>query len=122
MAQYPFPAYKDAAGPGGWLANLNAHIDRASVSTQAGTAYTLALADGGTTIEFTNAAAVTVTVPPNSAVAFPIGTVIELSQYGAGQVTVAPGAGVTIRSPASKLKIAAQYAGAYLRKRATDEW
>jgi hypothetical protein len=92
------------------------------VSTQAGTTYTLALTDTETTVEFTSASAVTVTVPPNSTAAFDVGSSIELYQYGAGQVTVAPGAGVTIRSPLGRLKLASQYAACALRKRATDEW
>jgi len=62
------------------------------------------------------------TVPPNSSVAFAVGTVIEVLQYGAGQTTIVAGAGVTLRSPGAKLKIAAQYGGASLRKITTDEW
>lgn len=92
-----------------------------AATTQADS-YTLALADAGTVVELTKATANTLTVPPNSSVAFPVGTVIELFQYGAGQVTVAAGAGVTIRSSGGKLKLTGQYSGASLRKRATDEW
>jgi hypothetical protein len=47
---------------------------------------------------------------------------VNLLQLGAGQVTVAAGAGVTIRSEASKLKLKAQYATATLVKIASDEW
>ena len=84
--------------------------------------YTLALTDGGLVVEMNVASGNNLTVPPNSSVPFPIGTVIELYQYGAGQTTVVPGSGVTIRSPGGKLKIAAQYGGASLRKLAIDEW
>jgi hypothetical protein len=87
-----------------------------------GTTYTFVRLDEGKTIEFTNGGAITATVPPNSSVPFSIGAVLKVLQYGAGQVTLAPGAGVTIRSPAGKLKTAAQYAEATLRKRGTDEW
>lgn len=93
----------------------------ASTST-ALAAYTFVLADAGTVLETTNGAAVTVTVPPNSAVAFPVGTVIEVHQLGAGQVTLAPGVGVTLRSRGAALKITGQYGVVSLRKRATDEW
>ena len=92
-----------------------------SATTQADS-YTLALADQGTVVEMTKATASTLTVPPNSDVAFDVGVVIEILQYGAGQVTIAPGAGVTLRSVSGNLKIAAQYASATLRKRATNEW
>jgi hypothetical protein len=69
-----------------------------------------------------NAGAKTITVPPNASVAFPTGTVIGLTAYGAGAVAVAPGAAVTIRSKDSNLDIDGQYAGASLYKRGTNEW
>ncbi len=94
----------------------------ASTNVQSGTTYTLALTDSEKTVEFSAATGVTCTVPPNSSVAFLVGSVIELYQYGAGQVTVAAGSGVTIRSPSGKLKLTGQYSAAVLRKRATDEW
>lgn len=88
---------------------------------QSGTAYTLVLADGGTVVETTNAAAVTVTVPLNSSVAFPIGTTIMIRQFGAGQVTVA-GTGVTLRARDGAKKTAGQYAALVLEKRGVDDW
>jgi hypothetical protein len=91
-------------------------------TTKTGTAYTLALADANTVIETTNASAVTVTIPPNSAVAFAIGTTIELMQYGAGALTVAAGIGVTIRSTDGLLSARTQYSSLSLRKRGTNEW
>lgn len=84
--------------------------------------YTLVLGDAAKAVEMSVASANTLTVPPNSSVAFPIGSIIEVLQYGAGQTTVVAGAGVTIRSPGGKLKLAVQYASCSLRKRATDEW
>jgi len=63
-----------------------------------------------------------VTVPPNSSVAFPVGTQIEVTQTGAGKTTLAQGSGVTITSLASYKSIAGQYASATLYKRATDTW
>lgn len=92
-----------------------------AANSQVGTSYTLVLADAGKVIECNNAAAVTLTVPPNSTVAFPIGTVVEVWGQGLGSVTVAQGAGVTIRTP-STLILRAQYSSVTLRKRATDEW
>lgn len=94
----------------------------AGINTQTGTTYTLALSDAGKVVEMNNASANTVTVPPNSTVAFAVGDVIELVQYGAGVTTIAAGAGVTIRSANSYLDIRAQYGGAMLYKRATNEW
>ena len=93
-----------------------------TATTQAGTSYTLALADANAAVEFSSATAVTVTVPPNSSAAFPLGTVIELLQYGTGTLTVAAGAGVTIRSANNLVSARTQYSVLSLRKRATDEW
>lgn len=94
-----------------------------SNNAQTGTSYTLVLADAGKFLTLSNASAVTLTVPPNSSVAFPTGTVIEFAQLGAGQVTVSPGSGVTIRVPGSLgLKLVGQYSAAALKKLNTDEW
>lgn len=94
-----------------------------TVNAQTGTSYTLVLGDanGGGFVTMTNAAASTLTVPPNSSVAFPVGTVIEGVQLGAGQVTLTPGSGVTINATPG-LKIAAQYGTFGLLKTATDTW
>lgn len=67
------------------------------------------------------AGANTLTVPPNADVAFPTNTVINFAQYGAGQVTVTPGSGVTLRS-AVGLKTRAQYSLGTMYKRDTNEW
>lgn len=93
-----------------------------SINPQAGTTYTFALTDAGKICEFSNSSAVTVTVPPNSTVALPVGSQIEVTQTGAGKVTLAQGSGVTITSLAGYKSIAGQYASATLYKRATDTW
>jgi hypothetical protein len=64
----------------------------------------------------------TITVPPNSAVTFSIGSQITISQYGTGQTTIVAGLGVTLRSSGNFLKLAAQYSMATLMKVGTDEW
>lgn len=92
-----------------------------SLNAQVDTSYTFVLTDDNKTVTLNNASAIIVTIPPNSSVAFPIGARIELFQLGAGQVTVAPGDGVTLRStPTAKLR--EQYSAAGLVKIATDEW
>lgn len=92
------------------------------INPQTGTTYTLVLGDAGKLIDLSNAAAITLTVPTNASVAFPLNTVIDLFQLGAGQVSVAAAVGVTIRSSGSKLKLTGQYSGATLIKKGTDEW
>ena len=91
-------------------------------NAQTGTTYTLVLTDVAKVVSLTNAASITLTVPENSSVAFPVGTQILLYQGGAGQVTISPAGSVTVRSQGTKLKITAQYGVAGLLKVATDEW
>jgi hypothetical protein len=98
------------------------NLETPSINSQTGTTYTLAITDAGDVIERNNAAANTVTIPPNSSVPFPIGTVVFFRQMGAGATTVAAGAGVTIRSRGGALVLGGQYAEASASKRATDEW
>lgn len=109
------------------LSDLPAHDDTKSdvtraINAQTGTTYTFVLTDAGKICEFSNSSAVTVTIPPNSSVAFSVGTQIEVVQSGAGKVTLAEGSGVTIKSVGSQKSLAAQEAGATLYQRATDVW
>lgn len=90
-----------------------------TVTTKTASA-TLALSDGDW-IEMDVATANNLTVPPNSSVAFPVGTVRNINQRGAGQTTIVAGAGVTVRTDET-LKLRKQWATAVLVKRATDEW
>jgi hypothetical protein len=60
------------------------------INAQTGTTYTLVRADAEKLITLSNAAAITLTVPTNSSVAFSLGTVVTLAQLGAGQVILGP--------------------------------
>lgn len=100
---------------------IDAALVKVTANRQTGS-YTLVLGDAGKVVEMNVASGNNLTVPPNSSVAFPTGTVIEAFQYGAGQTTVVAGAGVTIRSSGGKLKLTGQYSGGALRKIGTDEW
>ena len=97
-------------------------IEELNTNAQVGTTYTLALTDGGKVVEMNNASANTLTVPPNSSVAFPVGAQILVLQTGAGQTTLAAGAGVTVNSKDGNLKLSAQWCAATLIKRASDTW
>ena len=84
--------------------------------------YTLsALTERDSLVEISSASAVTLTIPANSAVAYPVGTSIDILQTGAGQITVAGAAGVTVNATPG-LKLRTQWSGATLFKRATDTW
>lgn len=115
-------AFLDLLGPD--IKNINSNISALlfrAINAQTGTSYTLVSGDTLTWITMSNASASTLTVPPNSSVAFPIGTQIEGSQQGVGQVTIVAGAGVTIDTP-SGLKVGARYGVFGLKKIATNEW
>ena len=84
--------------------------------------YTLVLSDADKLVEMNVASANNLTIPLNSSVAFPTGTQILLAQYGAGQTTIVPTSGVTVRSNGGKLKLNVQYSGATLIKIGTDDW
>ena len=83
--------------------------------------YTLVIADAGKQVEISSATGVTLTVPTNAVAAFPIGTTIIIVQTGAGQITVAGSAGVTVNATPG-LKLYGQWSTALLLKRATDTW
>lgn len=89
-------------------------------SSQSGTSYTFAAADVCMIIEFTGASAATATVPANATVAYGIGDVLSVFQYGTGQVSFAGASGVTLR-PAT-VATRAQYSAVSIRQRATNEW
>ncbi|NBQ85320.1 MAG: hypothetical protein EBU03_04265, partial [Methylophilaceae bacterium] len=72
-----------------------------------------------------NASAQTYTIPPNSSVAYPTGSVINVIQIGAGQVSFAQGSGVTIASTGATStapKLRTQYSAASCVKVNTDSW
>ena len=99
----------------------SAELDNLTLNAQTGTTYTLVLSDAHKLVTLSNASAISLTVPTNASVAFDIGDQVNLLQLGAGQVTVG-GAGVTLRSQGSKLKLNGQYSTATLVKIGTDEW
>ena len=69
-----------------------------SFNAQTGTTYTLVVGDLGKIVTLSNASGITLTVPPS---VFSTGNIINIQQIGAGQVTLAQGAGVTISSTGS---------------------
>lgn len=100
---------------------VDAILTTVSSTTQTGN-YTFALADAGTCVEGSSASAQTFTIPQNTTVAFPVGTVMEVFQFGSGQITIAGASGVTLLSDGGKVATAAQYATISLRQRAINVW
>lgn len=101
--------------------NNNVYGGGVLANAQTGTTYTLALTDAGKLVTLANASAITLTIPANASVAFPVGTVINLLQLGAGQVTVAITSD-TLSSSGSKTKLTGQYSAATLVKTASTTW
>jgi hypothetical protein len=99
-----------------------------TINTQTGTTYTLQASDAQKLITLSNAGAITVTVASNATQALPVGTQVNLTQYGAGQVTIvgasSPSAvtivstGATAATPQTR----AQYSTITLVQTSTDNW
>jgi hypothetical protein len=83
---------------------------------------TLALVDEGKVLRVNSASNLTLTIPLNSSVAFPIDTEIAVLRYGTGTVSISPTSGVTLNSKNAERKISGQYGSVALKKIGTDEW
>lgn len=92
-----------------------------TVNAQTG-AYTLALSDANKAVEVGSASAVNLTIPTDATVDFPVGTVIEVDQMGAGKVTIVGASGVTIQSAVTPPTTRTQYSAVVLRKRGANLW
>lgn len=95
------------------------------INTQTGGSYTLVLADAGRIVERNSGSPNTVTVPPESSVAWgslPRPAKIDIVQIGAGTTTIQAGSGVTIHSINGLSAIAGRYGGATLYRRAENVW
>jgi hypothetical protein len=105
--------------------NLPAPQLNFGVNTQTGTSYTTVLGDNGKLVTQSNASAITTTIAPNSSVDYPTGAQITFAQYGAGQVTIQGGSGVTVVSTgatAATPKLRAQYSTATAIQTSLNNW
>lgn len=75
---------------------------------QTGTNYTLVSADNGVVVTFSNSSAITVTIPSGLGANF----CCRIIQIGTGQVSIAPGSGVTLNSYSAQRKLLGQYTSA----------
>jgi hypothetical protein len=83
--------------------------------------YTLVAGDAGAYIRMDVAGANTLTVPEEASVNFPVGTVVQVAQVGAGETTIVAGGASTINTPET-LVLRKQWAMASLIKVGADEW
>jgi hypothetical protein len=83
--------------------------------------YTLVLSDLGKLVEVASGSACNLTIPTDS-VAFTTGDRIDIIQTDLGQVTLVPGAGVTLNTDSGKRKLLSQWAACTLIKRGSNSW
>ena len=94
--------------------------------------YTLVATDAGKSIDVDGSTdTVTVTVPTNATVPFPIGTIVEVVNLTTNAVDIEGDTGVTVRSfdeddaengSTALRRMAGRYAAASLRKLDDDDW
>lgn len=87
-------------------------------NTQTGTTYTIQATDNGKIINFTNAAAVAVTLPDG----LPEGFQCTILQSGAGTPTVTPSGSDTVNGAGAGVAPSAQWSALYLTKFSATEW
>jgi hypothetical protein len=104
---------------------LTSPLINLGINAQSGTTYATVLADNGKLVTTSNGSAVTITIPANTSVAYPVGAQINIAQLGAGQITVVGDIGVTVVSTgatAAQPKTRAQYSTLTAVQTSTDNW
>jgi hypothetical protein len=104
-------------------------VDHVITNSQTGTSYTLVLADDGKFIEMGNTSNITLTIPADNTVNFPVGTSIDILQTNTGQIIIASASGVTTNSSPGTVsnatsgpKTRTRWSSATLIKRAANTW
>ena len=94
----------------------------AAVITESTTSRTLGLTDAGKFIDFTNASASIVTVAPQASVTWLADTEIYIYRDAAGNLTITPGAGVTLKAPSGGTLVLTNAMGVMLKRISSDSW
>jgi hypothetical protein len=94
------------------------------IRTLTASSHTLEAIDLGSILETTGSSAVTVTIPPEASVPFEIGTLVNVTQVGAGIASVAAAApGVSLNGVnGGSVALNGQWSGVALVKRGADAW
>lgn len=101
-----------STGPTGATGPTGSSSSVLAIVSQTGTTYTLQAGEVNDLVTLNNASPITLTIPPS---VFSANDTINVAQTGAGQVTFAQGAGVTINSTGATStapKLRAQYSTA----------
>ena len=105
--------------------SLTSPLINLGINAQTGTTYTTVLADNGKIVTLSNTSPITVTIPPFSSVAYPVGAQLNFTGINTGTVTFAQGSGVTIVSTgatASAPALRARYSSATAICISQDNW
>jgi hypothetical protein len=103
--------------------SLGLKVDSLTPISQKTASYTLSsLTERDDLIEMGSASALTLTIPTDATLNFPIGTSIDILQTGAGQVTIAPVSGTVTVNATPGLKLRTTWSSATLMKRAANTW
>lgn len=104
------------SGAPAWVYDLGATI------TESTTARNAALTDVGNYLRHTNASASTLTIPPQSSVAWPADAEIHVRRAAAGNLTLTPGSGVTLNAPSGGTLVLTNNMTVTLKRVASNVW
>ncbi len=79
---------------------------------------TLQLADRDRVVSCTNSSGISITIPADGTVNFPVGSVVFIARVGTGDVTLTAEGGVTV----SRTGLLGANEELYVRKRASNNW
>lgn len=107
------------------LLNNSSVYPQVTINTQTG-AYTFVAADGtNALVQMNTTSNVALTIPPNSSVAYPVGTVLNFATINTGTITITQGSGVTIVSTgatASAPTLRARYSAGTAIQTSANNW
>jgi hypothetical protein len=112
------PSVLSAAMKSGFGGGANGHYVTQAVTVKSGSSVTLATADAGCLLRFTNTGAVAVSIPAGL---FFVGTVIDLVSTAGGVVTITPAATVTVNGSTSGF-VLNNYVHASLKLIGSNTW
>ena len=103
--------------------NLGLKVDSLTPIVVKTDSYTLSsLTERDDLIEMGSGSPITLTIPTDETLDFPIGTSIDILQTGAGQVTIAPVSGTVTVNATPGLKLRTTWSSCTLFKRAANTW
>jgi len=103
---------------GGGSINVNGRVKSLRTENIQTTSYTLALSDQDGVVAMNNSGNESVTVPNDSTIDFPVGSIVYINKVGSGDVALQGAGGVNLTRTGNL----AQNEELYVRKRAANSW